>query len=167
MWSTRCPALAFALFASEAIAQNAPASPAGTLRIVLPVVDPGCSKPGPGDDVILVCGRTDGLYRIDPTVLATVRARGALDNPPRPDGKGRLFREACSPVGGRPCPGQGTLPVSSIALVVATALIKVAKGEDVRPMLRPGPSEYELYMQETAADDAKQARPTAKSLPKK
>lgn len=110
MWSTRCPALAFALFASEAIAQNAPASPAGTLRIVLPVVDPGCSKPGPGDDVILVCGRTDGMYRIDPTVLATLRAREALDNPPHPDGKGRLFHERAARWADVPAPARAHYP---------------------------------------------------------
>ena len=43
--------------------------------------------------------------------------------------------------------GQNVVPVSSIVFVVATALVKVAKGEDLRPMLHTVPSEYDLYQQ--------------------
>ncbi len=154
-------AMAVAVIGTAADAQVSPTPPAPqTLRIILPVIDPGCSKPDSGDDVIVVCGKEDRRYRIDPTVLATGRARAALDRPPRPEGQKALFAETCSPIGGRPCAGQGTIPVSNIALVLATALIKVAKGEDVRPMLRPGPSDYDLYKEEKAAEDAKHAGST-------
>lgn len=149
-------AMALALASTAAVAQS-PAKPpaAEPLRIVLPVIEHGCPSLKPTDDTIVVCGREDRRYRIDPVVLAVNRARDAKGGAPRPDGRTSLFQERCSPVGGAVCPGQGTLPISSIAITVATALIKVAKGEDLRPMLRPTPSEYEMYKQAKAAADAK------------
>ena len=49
--------------------------------------------------------------------------------------------------GCRACAGQNVVPVSSILFVAVTALVKAAKGEDLRPMLHTVPDEYALYKQ--------------------
>ena len=148
-------AIAIALANAAPVVEGSANQPAAEpLRIVIPVIETGCPGPKSGDDVIVVCGRDDRRYRIDPAVLAVTRARNAKGSRPRPDRRTTLFQETCGPIGSAHYPGQGTLPVSSIALTVATALIKVAKGEDLRPMLLTTPSEYGMYQQAKAAEDA-------------
>lgn len=135
---------------SGASPESAAAAP--PLRIVLPVTAPGCEA-RPDDDEIIVCGRKGSPYRIDPAVLAGTRAREARDDR-RPEQRTTVSTEKCSPVGGMSC-GENVLPVSAIALTVVTAAVKAAKGEDLRPMLRTRPSEYEAYQHaksQTAAE---------------
>ena len=74
-----------------------------------------------------------------------------------------VFQESCSPVGPEGCRGRNEIPVSNIALTLAMALIKLAKGEDLRPMLRQGPSEYELYQRERAAAEDRLSSPITKA----
>lgn len=144
----------FALLGTAAAAQVGPsAKNAQPLRIALPVLDPDCGSAISSDGAIVVCGRRDRRYRIDPTVMAVSRrleSRGG----PRPEGHTTLFKEGCGPVGSAPCAGQNVLPVSAIALTLATALIKAVKGEDLRPVLRTVPSEYDLYKQAKAMEVA-------------
>ena len=103
----------------------------------------------------MVCGLKDERYRIDPTVLATLRARDSRGGP-RHAAHTNMFDNGCSGIGLSPCAGQNVVPVSSILFVAVTALIKVAKGEDLRPMLHTVPSEYDLY-QAAKADEARAA----------
>lgn len=146
-------AVLLASLGTAAGAQDAPQpAHAEPLRIVIPVVEPGCDGPKPDDDAILVCGSEDRRYRLDPAVLAVSRTRDARGTPP--EAHERLFQEKCSPVGGHVCPGQDVVPISNIALVAASAAVKAAKGEDLRPMLRTGPDEYEVYKRAKAAAEA-------------
>ena len=64
-----------------------------------------------------------------------------------------MFSERCSPVGLSSCPGQNVVPVKSILMVVVTAVSKVVRGEDLRPMLHTVPDEYEHYKQAKATEE--------------
>ena len=137
----------FMLCGTAAGAKVAPvAPPAVPLRIVIPIVEPKCETPPSTDGTIVVCGRKDERYRIDPTVLAAIRTRDSRGGP-RPDAHAAMFHEGCSGIGLSPCAGQNVVPVSSILFVAVTALVKAAKGEDLRPMLHTVPDEYALYKQ--------------------
>ena len=72
---------------TAAAAKDRPQRPsAAPLRIVIPIVEPKCETPPPIDGVIVVCGRRDERYRIDPTVLAAIRSRDSRGGP-RPDAR--------------------------------------------------------------------------------
>ena len=123
-------------------------------RIVLPVVQPGCAPVGKEDEAIQVCGRRENPYRIDPVVLAVEQLR--TDRNKRPPNRGDVPAEPCNLIGpATPCPSN-VIPVSSIALTAVTALVKAVKGEDLRPMLRAEPSEYELYQAAKAEVEARE-----------
>jgi len=156
------PLLALSLLSgTAAVAQDDPGPPtAAPLRIIIPIVEPRCDTPPPTDGVIVVCGRKDERYRIDPTVLAAIRTRD-LRGGPRPDAHTNMFADGCSGIGLSRCSGQNVVPVSSILFVAVTALIKVVKGEDLRPMLHTVPSEYDLYKVAKANAEADQS-PAAK-----
>ena len=149
------PLMAVLLLSGAASAAQEGPSPrvAAPLRIVIPIVEPRCETP-PADGVIVVCGRKDDRYRIDPTVLAAIRSRDSRGGP-RPDAHTTMFSERCSPVGLSSCSGQNVVPVSSILIVVATAVAKAVRGEDLRPMLHTVPDEYELYTQAKATEEAR------------
>ena len=101
---------------TAAAAQERPVPPvAAPLRIVIPIVEPRCDTPPPADGVIIVCGRKDDRYRIDPTVLTAVRSHDSRGGP-RPDAHTTMFSERCSPVGLSSCPGQNVVPVTSISV---------------------------------------------------
>jgi len=155
-WDMRVLRLLVAVLLLPGTAVAAPDGPpppvATPLRIVIPIIESKCLTPTEAE--IVVCGRKDDRYRIDPTVLAAIRIRDSRGGP-RPEAHTTMFDEGCSPVGGFSCRGQNVVPVSSILLVAATALIKIAKGEDLRPMLHTVPNEYELYQQ---AKPTKQSR---------
>ena len=122
-------------------------------RIVLPVAEPGCALGRAEDNTILVCGRRGDPYRIDPVVLATEQARRDL-NKRRPN-RGDVPAEPCNLVGPAVrCPTD-VITVSGIALTAIQAVVKAARGEDLRPMLRAEPTEYELFVQAKAQADAK------------
>ena len=147
--------------ASAASAQARPAPPtAAPVRIVIPIVEPKCETPPAIDGVIVVCGRKDERYRIDPTVLSAIRSRDSRGGP-RPDAHTAMFSEGCSPVGISRCAGQNVIPISSIVMVLATAVSKIARGEDLRPMLHTVPDDYALYQDAKATADAKDS-PTGK-----
>lgn len=122
-------------------------------RIAIPLQNPNCAS---GEGEIVVCGRKEDRYRIDPTVLAGLRAREAREVPSRPDRR-IVTAEKCSPVGPNGCAFQNVLPVSAIALTLITAAVKAIKGEDLRPMLRAEPTDYELYEQAKADEERRKA----------
>ena len=133
---------------------------AAPLRIVIPIVAPDCDAPPPSEGVIVVCGRKEDRYRIDPTVLAAIRSRDSRGGR-RPDAHTNMFADGCSGIGLSRCAGQNVVPVSSILFVAVTALIKVVKGEDLRPMLHTVPDEYALYKDAKETAEAKDS-PTGK-----
>lgn len=122
-------------------------------RIALPLQNPSCTS---NEGEIVVCGRKEDRYRIDPTVLAGLRARQARNAPSRPDRR-IVTAEKCSPVGPNGCAFRDVLPVSAVALTLVTAAVKAIKGEDLRPMLRAEPTDYELYEQAKADEERRKA----------
>ncbi|MDQ3078191.1 MAG: hypothetical protein M3Q83_05035 [Pseudomonadota bacterium] len=137
---------------AAAAAQAGPnATTAAPPRIVIPIVAPGCDTPT--DGAIVVCGRKNDRYRIDPKVLAALRSRDAQRGL-RPEARTMIFNERCSAVGGTACPGQNVVPISSMLIVAVTALVKIARGEDLLPMLKTIPDDYELFKQAKAREEA-------------
>lgn len=121
-------------------------------RIVLPVIQPGCDRTG--DEEIVVCGRTDRRFRIDRGTLQTLRAIEARDNNanrPRP----RAVTEGCSGIGPMDACG-GNIPISSMALKAVGLIVKAVRGEDLRPALRQGPTDYDIYQQAQAEAKGKE-----------
>jgi hypothetical protein len=104
---------------------------------------------------IVVCGPARDRYRIDPSVLETMRAREAP--PPKPELNATA---AASPsmgcVGTQACHGS-EIPLVRMALVVARAAALAAAGDDWREAFRTKKDEYQQYRerQERRASDRK------------
>lgn len=123
-------------------------------RIVLPVIQPGCDRAGEADTVV-VCGKSDRRFRIDPATLRSVRSieyRKDNANHPRP----AAISGGCSETGPMGCRGQNVLPVSGMALKAIGLIVKAIRGEDLRPALRQGPTDYEIYQQAKAEAEAEE-----------
>jgi hypothetical protein len=95
---------------------------------------------------ILVCGQRQQPYRLDPSVMEAGEkvknnSRSATSAVP-------AAQAACSssPMG---CTKDlGSLDLANVAIVVGTAAVRAAKGEDWAKVFRPGgPDEYQLYQQ--------------------
>ena len=65
--------------------------------------------------------------------------------------------EACV-VGPLPCPGQGGVDIVRPVIVIATAMVKAAQGEDWREPFRTRPDSYEIYQSVKARRAKKQPR---------
>lgn len=120
-------------------------------RIVLPVIQPDCDRTG--KEEVVVCGRSDRRYRIDTGTLQTLRVieqRDDLANRPRP----RAITEGCSGIGPMDACG-GNIPISNMALNAIGLIVKAVRGEDLRPSLRQGPTDYEIYQRTKAEALAK------------
>ncbi len=130
------------------------ATPTGPpARIVLPVIAPDCDRTGE-PDVITVCGRDDRRFRIDAATLTTLRIKDRRDdNGAR--SRPLAITQSCQEAGPFACRGQGVLPVSGMALKAVELAIKAIRGDDLRPALRQGPTDYEIYQQVKAQDEAK------------
>jgi hypothetical protein len=91
---------------------------------------------------VVVCGRRGpSPYRIDPTVLRVMRERERAENTPS---SGRAPVQDCT-VGPRGC-DNSVIPISTIGIVTAQAIIKAIKGEDWRDPFRTKPDEYQQYI---------------------
>lgn len=130
----------------------APPPPGPPERIVLPVIQRDCDRTGDPEEVT-VCGRSDRRFRIDPTTLATLRVieqRNDPANRPRP----RAITEGCSGIGPMDACG-GNIPVSDMALRAVVLAVKAIRGEELGPLLRQGPSDYDIYKQHVAEAEAR------------
>ena len=95
---------------------------------------------------IVVCAeRGPSRYRIDPDVLQSIRAKELADNPPRKPSQ-VTDGDPCT-VGPNGCPGEGALPLMSMALTAVTMAVKGLQGEDWREPLRTGPDDYQRYLE--------------------
>ncbi|GAA4007925.1 hypothetical protein GCM10022280_00660 [Sphingomonas swuensis] len=130
-----------------------PVSSTPPQQIVLPIVQPGCER-STDADVVTVCGRKDRRYRIDTSTLQTLRTIEDRDDPgkrPRPN----AITQSCSGIGPMAnC--SGDIPVSAMALRAIGLAVKAIRGEDLRPALRQGPTDYELYQRAKAAEEEKE-----------
>lgn len=112
-----------------------------------------CGKSASGE--VVVCGEPErSPYRLDPTVLAEVRAKEAAGNPTRVQGRSGKV-ESCG-TGSNLCSG-GAIPLLEPALRVASAIVMAASGQDWREAFKNGPSDYERY-QDAAASQPKKRR---------
>ena len=108
----------------------------------------GCKSSDPHE--VVVCGRAEQRYRIDPAVLAAARAAEAAPARPPLDAS---QDKSCI---GANC-GGGTIPLVGIALTVLKAAELAANGDDWREAFRTRPDQYRAYQ------DAK-AKVPARSL---
>lgn len=107
----------------------------------VPLAGP-CKNDDPAE--VVVCGRSEQRYRIDPHVLAAVRAADA--SPPKPS----LNATGADSCVGPNC-GGATIPLVGMALTVARAAMLAAKGDDWKEAFRTHPDQYEAYRQSEAA----------------
>ncbi|WP_300973570.1 hypothetical protein [Sphingomonas sp. LHG3406-1] len=141
------------LLAPAVSTQVASASPGPPERIVLPVIQPGCDRTAQPDE-IMVCGRTERRYRIDTSTLRTLRSIEDRDDPTRPP-RPHAITQSCAGTGPMTqC--TGALPVSDMALRAIGLAVKAIRGEDLRPALRQGPTDYEIYQRTRAEAEAKE-----------
>ena len=89
---------------------------------------------------VVVCGRSQQRYRIDPDVLAATRAAEA------PAPKPPLDATSGNPCVGPDC-GGGTIPLVGIALTALKAAELAAQGDDWRDAFRMPPDQYQAYQQ--------------------
>jgi len=131
---------------SAAAAQDSPPVPIAKALSDARADTTGCKSSDPAE--VVVCGRSQQLYRIDPQVLAATRAAEAL--PP----KAALDASRDSSCTGPNC-GGGTIPLVGMALAVLKAAELAAKGDDWREAFRTHPDQYQLYQQSKAAKKAR------------
>lgn len=101
-----------------------------------------CKSNDPSE--VLVCGRSNNRYRIDPAVLGAMRAREAAPPEPNRSAEAALTSPGC--VGPVECGGD-FLPLVAVALKTLEAATLAAKGEDWREAFRTHQDEYRLYQQ--------------------
>lgn len=93
---------------------------------------------------VVVCGKSQQRYRIDPDVLAATRAAEAP--PPKP----QLDASTAGGCIGPNC-GGATIPLVGVALTAIRAAALAANGDDWREAFRTHPDQYQLYRQSEAA----------------
>ena len=107
---------------------------------------PGAQSKCDNDDrhAVVVCGRSQAPYRIDPNVLAATRAAEAP--PPKPP-VGSAPPEQCT---GPNCGGGSYVPLVGMALTALKAVELAAQGDDWREAFRTRPGQYRLYQEQQA-----------------
>jgi hypothetical protein len=135
-----------AAFSSVAAAQE----PARSLGEALTEANSGHPGECKSDDpsAVVVCGRSQQRYRIDPDVLAATRAAEA---PPPEPSLDATADQAC--VG--PNCGGGTIPLVGMALTAIKAVELAAHGDDWREAFRTRPDQYRAYQDAKAEEKAK------------
>jgi hypothetical protein len=98
---------------------------------------------------VIVCGRSQHRYRIDPNVLAAERAAEAL--PAKPPITADSAQAACV---GPECATGGVIPLVGMALTALRAAELAADGDDWRDAFRTHEDEYQAY-QDSQAKQAK------------
>jgi hypothetical protein len=99
---------------------------------------PGCKDSDPTE--VVVCGRSQQRYRIDPDMLAAIRAVEAP--PPKP----ALDATNAGGCIGPNC-GGGTIPLVAMALTALKAAELAAEGDDWKEAFRTHPDQYQAYQQ--------------------
>jgi len=136
------------LAASSAMAQEPTAAEADPVtRALGKVADrtPECRNDNPKE--VVVCGRSQQRFRIDPAVLAATRVAEA--RPPKP----ALDATQDGPCTGSQCGGGSFIPLIPMALKGLKAAELAANGDDWREAFRTRPDQYKAYQ----ADKKKKA----------
>ena len=95
-------------------------------------------------NTVIVCGRSQQRFRIDPTVLAATRRAEAL--PP----KAPLDATGAQPCTGSQCGGGDFVPLIPMALKALKAAELAIEGDDWREAFRTRPDQYQAYQAEQA-----------------
>jgi hypothetical protein len=122
--------------------------------------DQTCRSLHPRD--IVVCGQRPQGYRLDRAV--TDANRQAEHDKRSTSGAPPPAQSACAqqPMG---CPGGlGSLDLANVALVLGTAGVRAARGQDWARAFKTGPDEYRLYQQAKRRADADDAARAAARL---
>lgn len=142
---TRLHRLLFAAVccSASAAAQNKAAEPQPSLSQLLSQrtvqsPEPGCTSNDPAE--VVVCGRSQQRYRIDPDVLEATRSAEAP--PPKPV----LDATKANACVGPDC-GGGTIPLVAMALTAIKAAELAAEGHDWREAFRTHPDQYRAYQE--------------------
>ena len=90
---------------------------------------------------VVVCGRSNPKYRIDPDVLAATRAAEAPPPKPNLDASEQI---ACV---GDHCGGGNYVPLVGMALTAVKAAELAAQGDDWREAFRTHPDQYRAYQE--------------------
>jgi hypothetical protein len=151
-------ALLFLLLAGTAAsgaagAQDSSTAPPPSLGEALTKAKSGTAATCKNDDPaeVVVCGRSQQKYRIDPNVLAATRATEALPPKAPLDATGQ---RAC--VG--PNCGGATIPLVGMALKVIQAVELAAQGDDWREAFRTQADAYRAYQDAKAKEEEKKGR---------
>jgi hypothetical protein len=99
-------------------------------------IDSRCKSDDP--TTVVVCGRSQNQYRIDPTVLEATREADALPIKPKLDA---TTSSACI---GPNC-GGGMIPLVGMALTAVKAAVLASEGDDWREAFRTHPDQYRAY----------------------
>lgn len=139
-----CLFLLVGFAAAGASAQQAPPPPA--IAEALKSAEVGQDAKCKNDDpkTVVVCGRSQQRYRIDPDVLAATRAAEAP--PPKP-ALDATTAEQCT---GPNCGGGTYVPLVAVALTALKAAELAADGDDWREAFRTRPDQYRLYQEQHA-----------------
>lgn len=143
MFKAACLFMTAATAASAVEAQAPPsATPKGIASALSSAAEarPGCDRMDSSE--VVVCGRSQQKYRIDPSVLAAGRAAEAP--PPKP----QLDATGAAPCAGANCGGGSYVPLVGMALTALKAAELAANGDDWRDAFRTRPDQYRVYEQE-------------------
>jgi hypothetical protein len=95
-----------------------------------------CNSDDPS--TVVVCGRSQQRYRIDPLVLEATREAEAP--PPKP----KLDATTTNACTGPNC-GGGVIPLVGMALTAVKAAVLASQGDDWREAFRTRPDQYRAY----------------------
>jgi hypothetical protein len=125
-------------FASSAALGQASVPPESMVTADKPnsLAKPRCNSDDPG--TVVVCGRSQRRYRIDPLVLEATRTSEAP--PPKPQ-LDATTAKACT---GPNC-GGGVIPLVGMALTAVKAAVLASQGDDWREAFRTRPDQYRAY----------------------
>lgn len=134
------------LAASSAAAQDRAATDEQAVAKAIVKAAAGREADCKSDDpnAVVICGRSQQQFRIDPTVLAATRRAEAL--PP----KAPLDATGAQPCTGSQCGGGDFVPLIPMALKALKAAELAIEGDDWREAFRTRPDQYQAYRAEQA-----------------
>lgn len=128
--------LAGVVGSAPAAAHDQSSPPPALTALGKPDTAPSCQSDDP--KTVVVCGRSQQRYRIDPTVLEATRQAEAL--PPKTDLDATTVGSCIGPN----C-GGGTIPLVGMALTAVKAAVLASEGQDWREAFRTHPDQYQVY----------------------
>jgi len=161
------PAFMFIVGGAVASAQASTnnSTPAPTPSQV-PTKSPEAACPSHDTRNIVVCGQRRQPYRLDPSVMEA--GREAESNSRSATSATPSAQAACSAAPMGCTKDLRSLDLANVAIVLGTAAVSAAKGDDWTKAFRPGgPDEYQLYQQAKRRREAEAAERAAAEVKRK